>query len=364
MKKKIVLTVTNDLSYDQRMQRICRSLSNAGYEVELAGRVLQNSASLKEEPYRQKRVRCIFNKGKLFYAEYNLRLFFYLLFQNFDAVCAVDLDTIASAFIAGKLKHAKLVYDAHEFFTEVPEVIRRSAVKRIWQWVERQFAPKADLAYTVSGSLAELFQQRLSKPFQVIRNLPYKQIDDNTEANRQSYLLYQGALNEGRGLENLLTAMQQLNCKLKIAGEGDLSEQLRAMAKTLDVENKVEFLGYLPPDKLKEVTRKAAIGINLLERTGDSYYYSLANKFFDYVQAMVPQVCIDFPEYRKVNEQHQVAVLTKSTSPHEIKNAVERLLNDNSLYSQLQKNCRACAGELNWENEEKKLLLLYEQLFR
>lgn len=364
MKKKIILTVTNDLTYDQRMQRICRSLSKAGYTVQLVGRVLPNSASLKEEPYQQKRFRCLVNKGKLFYVEYNVRLFFYLLFQSFDAICAVDLDTIIPSFIAGKLKRAKLVYDAHEYFTEVPEVIRRPVIKKIWQQIENLFVPKADAAYTVSSGLAELFEQRFNKTFRVIRNLPYRQMNETTEANCNSYMLYQGALNEGRGLENVLIAMQQLNCQLKIAGEGDLSNQLRSMAKTLSVENKVAFLGYQPPDTLRTITRKAAIGINLLEQAGKSYYHSLANKFFDYVQAQVPQICIDFPEYRKINEQYQVAVLVKSTSPNEIKNALERLLNDNSLYSQLQNNCRACAAELNWENEEKKLLLLYEQLFR
>ena len=102
--KKIILTVTNDLTYDQRMQKICRSLSGAGYTVELVGRKKSDSISLATEPYLQTRITCIFNKGKLFYVEYNLRLLFYLTFRNFDAACAIDLDTITPVYIIGKLK--------------------------------------------------------------------------------------------------------------------------------------------------------------------------------------------------------------------------------------------------------------------
>ena len=366
LNKKIILTVTNSLTYDQRMQRICRSLSKAGYNVELVGRELPNTPLLAQEPYAQKRLKCFFYKGKFFYLEFNLRLLFYLFFQKADALCAVDLDTIVPVFIAGKLKKAKLVFDAHEYFTEVPEVVRRPAVQKVWQWVERTFVPRFDLAYTVSNGLSQLFQKQLGVTFQVIRNVPAKAVADLSATGKPDgrYILYQGALNEGRGLENLLEAMKDISVPLKLAGEGDLSTQLRQQAAKLNLNDKVEFLGFVEPEKLKKITAQATIGINLLEPAGKSYYYSLANKFFDYVQAGIPQICINFPEYSYLNGQYEVAALVKNTSPHEIKNAVERLLNDKSFYSRLQGNCAGCAAAINWDTEEQKLLTLYHELLR
>ena len=132
---KIIFAVTNDLTYDQRMQRICRSLSKAGYEVELVGRVRHFSVPITYEPYQQTRLKCFFNKGKLFYLEYNLRLLIYLTFSNFDACCAIDLDTIIPVYLIGRLKGIKTIYDAHEYFTEVPEVVNRPFVKSIWEWI-------------------------------------------------------------------------------------------------------------------------------------------------------------------------------------------------------------------------------------
>ncbi len=363
--KKIIFTVTNDLTYDQRMQRICRSLLGAGYNVELVGRERRKSVALADEPFKQTRLKCWVNKGKLFYLEYNIRLLFYLFYKEFDAACAIDLDTIVPVFIAGKLKGGKLIYDAHEYFTEVPEVVRRKSVKKIWEWVEKTFVPKFDLAYTVSPALAELFSKKYGKPFKVILNVPILETNkQETLKSKQQTLLYQGALNEGRGLEHLIEAMQSINAKLLLAGEGDLSDELRVLVKRLNLENKVQFLGCVKPEELKRITAEATIGINLLENKSLSYYYSLSNKFFDYIHARVPQVCIDFPEYRKTNSEFEVALLVKDCSINEIKKPIERLLTDQELYMRLQKKCEVCSENLNWQREEKKLLALYNELLR
>ncbi len=362
--KKIIFTVTNDLTFDQRMQKICISLSNAGYEIELIGRQRSFSLPLSAEFFKQTRLKCFFNKGKLFYLEYNLRLLAYLLFQKFDALCAIDLDTIVPVYIAGKMKGSKLIYDAHEYFTEVPEVIRRPSVKGIWEWVEKTFVPKFDLCYTVSPALAELFSKKHNRLFHIIRNVPLLDQTSSVLGHLTSTILYQGALNEGRGLEHLIEAMRDVNAKLLLAGEGDLSDELRNLTVQLNLENKVEFCGFLKPTALKELTAKATIGINLLENKGLSYYYSLSNKFFDYIHAGIPQICIAFPEYKTINDKYEIALLVETCSVVEIKEAIARLLGDDDLYKRLQKKCEVCARELNWQSEERKLVAFYDELFR
>lgn len=118
MSEKIICTVTNDLIYDQRMQRICTSLQKNNFEVELVGRILPDSKEIIQQTFQQKRLKCFFNKGFLFYAEFNIRLLFFLLFTKFDIVCGCDLDTLPAALLAAKIKRKKVVYDAHEYFPE------------------------------------------------------------------------------------------------------------------------------------------------------------------------------------------------------------------------------------------------------
>ncbi|MCB0664087.1 MAG: glycosyltransferase, partial [Saprospiraceae bacterium] len=173
-------------------------------------------------------------------------------------------------------------------------------------------------------------------------------------------VLYQGVLNEGRGIEALILAMENLkDVELRLIGEGDLSEQLRQMVKDHKLDHKVKFLGYVLPDDLPKHTRAAHLGVNLLENKGLNYYYSLANKAFDYIQAGLPSLQMDFPEYRRINEQFEVFILLQSLDPNEISSQIEAIFIDPEQYKTLVENCAAAAESLHWENESKILLSLY-----
>lgn len=359
----LIFTVTNDLSYDQRMQRICRTLAENGYAVTLIGRALPHSLPLEAEPFRQKRLGCRFRKGFLFYAEFNLRLFRYLLFASYDVVCSVDLDTLAAGCLSTLVRSKKRVFDAHEYFTEVPEVTDRFLVKTFWEGVARLCLPFYRHAYTVGQGLADIFKKKYGLHFDVIRNVPVRRTSLPGVKEAPFILMYQGALNEGRGIETMLEAMPELpGVQLWLAGEGDLSEALRRRSAALNLEEKVRFLGYVSPKDLSRYTAQAWLGINLLENRGLSYYYSLANKFFDYVQAGVPVLTMNFPEYRALNNTWKVGILLDELSPGAFADAINTLLNDKELYKNLQDNCLAAREVWNWDTEQIKLLKIWQQV--
>ena len=350
------------------MQRICGSLAAAGYAVQLVGWQRPASPPLAPQPYAQHRLRGWFQRGKLFYLEYNLRLLLYLLGQRAAAWCACDLDTALPVWLRARLGGQPFVYDAHELFTEVPEVVARPAVQRLWRWVEAFVVPRARLAYTVGPALAGVFRQRYGRSFAVVRNVSRLAAADAAPRPppADGYILYQGALNMGRGLENLLDAMPHVAGRLVICGEGDRSAALRARAGKLGLlaSGQVEFRGFVRPEALREVTRRAAVGVMLLENIGLSYYYSLANKFFDYVHAGIPQVLVDFPEYRALNDQFDVAELVADLQPATLAAALNRLLpgGDAAHYQHPAANCRRAAPQLSWQHEERELLRLWQAL--
>jgi len=365
--KKIFFTVTNDLTYDQRMIRICTSIANAGYEVCLVGRQRANSKEIIPQAFDQKRLRCFFDKGKFFYLEYNIRLFFFLLFHRFDAVCAIDLDTIFAGFYSSKLKRKICIYDAHEYFTEVPEVVQRPKIKRVWEWVANRTIPKLNHCYTVCESLQRVFKEEYQTDFEVIRNVPFHQaIPDHLLPFQSPFIiLYQGVLNDGRGLEEMIAAMSQLEqVEFWMAGEGDCSKELRALATELGVNDKVKFLGYVQPKELKEITKKAHIGVNLLQNKGLNYYYSLANKFFDYIQAQKPSLNMNFPEYASIVGRHKVGMLLDDLQTETIVQAIEQLTKNSNLYLELQENCLVAREEFVWEKEELKLVAFYNNIWK
>jgi glycosyltransferase involved in cell wall biosynthesis len=360
---RVYLTVTTDLNYDQRMMRICSSLASAGHRVCLVGRELPSSLPLQARPYEQRRLRCWFHRGKLFYLEYNIRLFCWLLFRRWDTLCSVDLDTLLPGFLLHRLLGRKLVYDAHEYFTEVPELQERPRIKALWEALANWIIPRLKHCYTVGSGLAQLMEARYSVPFGVVRNVPRASPfpDEPRTLSWPVILLYQGALNEGRGLEAMLEAMTLLpEAELWLAGEGDLSELLRRRAEALNLGERVRFWGFLLPEALQALTPQASIGLNLLENKGLSYYYSLANKAFDYVQAGLPSLQMDFPEYRRLNEEYEAYLLVPNLEPETLANQIRRLLDEPGLYAHLHQNCRAAAQTWTWEQEEGGLLQYYE----
>ena len=372
--KRLLFTVTNDLNFDQRMIRICSTLEKEGYEVTLVGRKKKDSQVLQNQSFTQKRFRLFFQKGILFYAEFNLRLFFWLIFKRADLICLIDLDTLPAGLFAGRLSGKKVVYDAHEYFTEVPEVVERPRVQKVWSWVANFCIPKVDGAYTVGGELAQIFEKKYNQKFEVIRNVPYPQTNSWHDsivvrripegAPKKFTILYQGALNDGRGLEEMIEAMSDLpDCELWLAGEGDLSTHLRELTNRFAVADRVKFWGWVLPNDLKSLTLNADLGINLLKNKGLNYYYSLANKAFDYVQAEKPAIHMQFPEYQSLNREFEIGTLIPDLNPKTIRKAILDLKNDSKRYADLKANCAKAKKVWNWEKESIKLAEFYKNIF-
>ncbi|MBL7703789.1 MAG: glycosyltransferase [Ferruginibacter sp.] len=343
------------------MIRICSSLTRAGYEVLLVGRKLRSSIAIVRQPFKQKRINCLFEKGKLFYAEYNIRLFFYLLFKKMDCICAIDLDTILPCYFISKIKNKKRVYDAHELFCEMKEIVTRPDIYNYWKKIERFTVPKFIYGYTVNQPIADEFKKMYGVDYSVIRNIALLGEIQPVE-KKEKIILYQGAVNEGRSFETLIPAFNEINCKLIICGDGNFMQQAKQLVADNQLENKIIFKGKIKPAELVTITQQAYIGVTLFDDKGLSNYYSLANRFFDYLHAGIPQLCVNYPVYKELNTELPVAVLIDDISSKNITTQLNNLLANEVLYNELQQNCLKLRQTLNWQQEEKKLLQFYKEL--
>ena len=344
------------------MIRICTALSRAGYHVTLIGRNKRPSPALTERPFRQKRLFCFFRKGKFFYIEYNLRLFLYLCWMPADVFCAIDLDTILPVYLASRLRKVKRVYDAHELFCEMEEVVSRPAIYKLWKKIERFCVPKFPHGYTIGDSYAEEFRSQYGVHYAIVRNATVLHEVPFTEPAPEHYILYQGAVNEGRAFESLIPAMKNISAPCIICGEGNFYEQTKALVQEYQLQSNVQFKGYVPPEQLRHYTQKAYIGLTLFTHQGKSNYLSMANRFFDYMHVGIPQIAMNFPEYRKINEEFEIAVLINEASVEEISEALHQLLNNNILWKRLRDNTLLARKKYNWQEQEKTLIAFYHSL--
>lgn len=364
--KRIYITVTNDLVADNRIHKVACTLLKSGANVTLIGRKKPDSLQILNKPYQTKRFKLLFKRGFGFYLEYNIRLFFYLLFRRFNIVIANDLDTLPGSFFASKLKFKQLVYDSHEYFTEVPELVNRNLPRKVWILIEKTILPRIKYSYTVCESIAQIYNDLYKINMKVVRNVPYyvdRTSSEKKQKNDSKLILYQGSLNVGRGLEHIIDAMEFLeNVKLQIIGDGDITEQLKERILKKGLSNKVQLTGKIPFEELLAYTSKADLGIALEENIGLNYYYALPNKLFDYIQAGIPVLVSPFPEMQKIVTKYDIGAFYEHKNPELLAKKITEIFNLEIPYNNWKKNTTVAAKDLCWENEEKILIKIYSQL--
>lgn len=358
--KKIIVSVTNDLTTDQRVDKVCNTLLKGGYAVLLVGKKNKNSIAIHRN-YPTKRFNLLFQKGVFFYAEFNLRLFFFLLCTKKTILLANDVDTLIPNYLVGKLQRKKLVFDSHELFSEIPELVHRPLVKKIWVLLENWMLPNLKNAYTVCDSIAQHYAKKYATEFKVIRNLPIAKNKQPRgeflfDTSEKKIILYQGAVNVGRGLELMIDCMAFLpNCILVIVGTGDIFKELKTLITAKNLGNQVKLLGQISPEKLHTFTPLADLGISLEEDLGLNYRFALPNKIFDYIQAEIPVLVSDLPEMKKIVSDYKVGEIVSNRTPKILAKQIEQILEKNFAVA-----LKEAKKDLIWEHQAQELRAIFE----
>jgi glycosyltransferase involved in cell wall biosynthesis len=370
--KKVIVSVINDLSTDQRVHKVCTTLHSMGYDVTLVGRRQRNSLPLADRNYRTKRMFLLFEKGPLFYAEFQIRLLVFLFLRNPAVLVSNDLDTLLPNFLVSKFMGSKLVYDSHELFCEVPELKSNPGKRNTWKALEKWIFPKLNYVFTVNDSIAKIYSEEYKVNIRVVRNIPNLSTQENISGvskealgipGQKKIVILQGAgINVDRGAEEAVEAMRYVeNAILMIIGSGDVISVLKEIAGRLKLDNKVIFTGKVPFEKLVQYTRHADLGLTLDKDTNINYRYSLPNKLFDYIHSGVPVLASDLVEVKKIIMEYHVGDIVYSHDPKEIGAKINLLLNSERLLPEWKKNCKIAAQKLNWEEEEKVLKEVYKE---
>ena len=366
--KRAILSVTNDLHTDPRVDKVAQFLTRNGYDVTLVGRRYGDSPTLTPRSYHTKRLRLLFRRGSIFYAEFNIRLFFYLLFKRCDVLIANDLDTLLPNYLVSKFRGKRLVYDSHEYFCGELSVVSNPAAFKVWSAIEHFCFPKLKTVITVSQSIVDQYEKEYGIRPYLVRNIPPAQKFEVTETRAslgipedKCILIMQGnGINEGRGGEELIQAMQFVqNAHLLIVGHGTMIPKLKQMVTELHLDSAITFVSRQTQEKLFNYTSLSDIGLALDRDISANLRFSLPNKIFEYIKANTPLVVSPLVERANIVKNFGVGVIAEDFTPQAIAKAITTLQNDTGLYHQCKENCQAAAKELVWENEEKVLEEIY-----
>ena len=367
-KKKAIISVINDLVTDQRVDKTASVLCELGFEVLMVGRQKTDSPRMPDRTYETHRMRLLWEKGPLFYAEYNIRLFFFLLTRPAGLLVSNDLDTLLPNYLVHLLKRTPIVFDSHEYFTATPELVDRPKVQKVWKWIERKIVPRLKDCITVNNNIAKLFFDEYGVKFNVVRNIPRRRegipIPTRSELglplDKKIVLLQGSGINVQRGAEEAVEAMQFLdNTLLLIVGGGDVLEILKRMVTEKGLQEKVSFVPRQTPEKLAGYTANADIGLTIDKDTNINYRFSLPNKLFDYMYAGVPVLATPLVELKNIIEQYNIGTFIPDHEPKHIAKTIEDMLNDEDRLALYRKNTKLASDELNWETERQVLVKIF-----
>ena len=375
--KKVIVSVTNDLSTDQRVDKVCSFLFKLGFDVTLVGRRKRNSSEIEKRQYQTERMILLFEKGPLFYIEFNIRLFFYLLRSRADLLVSNDLDTLLANFLAKKILKSEIVYDSHEFYTETPELINRPVVQNVWKQIEKFIFPKLKNVITVNQSIADMYKSEYGVDVKVVRNIPSKIWRENTNfeieikkkklelgltIDKKIVLLQGAGINIERGAEEAVQAMKFVgNAVLLIIGGGDVINILKKFVVDNNLNDKVIFINKMSYEKLRQYTVLVDIGLTLDKDTNINYRFSLPNKIFDYIHSEVPILSSRLVEISKIIEKYNIGEFIDNHEPQHIASKINLMLSDIEKNKIWKANLKVAADELCWENEEIVLIEVYNQ---
>lgn len=427
MSKKICMFVWNHFTNDARVLRECTALAETGYEVNLIAIHNPNENNLKRFETRDgfnitrvkrypeylllmnkikniikrnpiilipaaiiafglvylslvlsiiiasfllitsiKKVRTILIRGHIC-----LRMICYGIKFNADIYHSNDLNTMPQGYLCSKIfrRKRKLVYDSHEVQSS------RTGYGEFERKVEKFFIKKADIMIMTTHTRADYVRDlyKIDKP-RVIHNYPFYSGDDSRTnkydlhklldiPENQEILLYQGGVQQGRGLEQLVDAIKDMESGVVVfLGDGKLKATIKKAVNDKGLNDRVRFMDKVPVDELKYYTADAYLGFQVLNNVCFNHYSALSNKLFEYIMSQVPVIACDFPEIKRVVESEQVGICVDSHNPKEIAKAVNRLLQDKKLHDTFSKNCLVAREKYNWNNEKNNFVSIYDNL--
>jgi glycosyltransferase involved in cell wall biosynthesis len=378
MPTKIVVSVISDLVTDQRVHKVCQCLQEEGYIVKLIGAKKKLSLDLNKRDYSTRRIHMLFQRKIFFYAEFNLRLFFLLLFTRADIYLGNDLDTMPANWLAATLRHKPLVYDTHEYYTAMAGLDGKHIRKKIWKGIETFIFPRLKYIYTICDSFCDLYARDYHKKLVAVRNVPYLhpknpgisrekicEIKSLIPENRK-ILIFQGAgINQHRGGEELVLAMKWLDPEkfhLLIIGGGDLFQQITDMIVHHNLQDRITIIPKVPFEVLREITPLGDLGLSLDKGDNLNHRFGLPNKIFDYIHAGLPILTSRLVEPEKIVNEYQVGTFIESHEPSHIAGCIHQLFSDPKQLDTWKTNTEKAKQELNWEKESKIVLSIFKQV--
>lgn len=279
--------------------------------------------------------------------------------RRFDVVHAHDFNVLRLAADLADRTGAKLVYDAHEWWSGRERHGRPTPRERGRELrEERRIVARADAVLTVSDGIAARLGRWRATPVTVVRNtFPLLSAPDELAQlpERPRGVVYAGRIGAARDIETLLDAAAGLGLETLLMGNADRAY----LPKLRGFDANVRIEPARPVDEVDPVLRRVGISMVTLTDTCENHRLALPNKVFHAVRAGVPVVAADLPELRRLVTSYGIGALYRPGDAASLREALAAVTAD---YPALCGRVRRARAELTWDQDAKELVKVYDAL--
>jgi len=389
MNNKICIVVQNYYEIAPRTRIETRTLTEAGYEVDVISLRSEASPGPKYEldgariitiPIAKKRAtkwRYIW-EYLLFFIQATWLLNLRMLKQRYACIQICNLpDFLVFSALIPKLLGAKVIFDMvevmPEFYISKYEVPEAHPFIQYLKWQEKLCTRFVDEIIVINDPIKDTLANRGVNPdkMTVVMNSADDRVFssnageyETSHPNQKFVLMYHGTLTRIYGLDIAIRAFKQVvpqiqNAEFWIYGYGPELANLQALTQDLDLTEKVKFLGVIPHHEIPTWLKECSIGV-LATRQDQFLDLSFSSKLPEYILMRKPVIMSRLKSIRHYFREESLAYF----EPHnedELAERIRELYCNPEIRQRYVENALMDYEKISWEIMRTRYLKIYQQ---
>jgi len=376
MEKRILIFAYGDMNRNPRPRRQLEWLMNR-FEVEYIGNIANPDLSAHFIEHKTKvglisKYRLFLLKLRLYnvyiWDQCNRALASQLMDRTYDIILVHHIKLLPIVFRFGR--NAKIIFDAHEYYTEMynDSPIWNFFMKDFYTWISENYLKKCNLTIAVNESMQHLYERNFHIPATFITSASnYVALQPSHVDPNNIKIIHHGLASVSRKLELMIEIAKYLDDRFTLTiilfEINYTSRRYVKKLKKLAKENKrVIFLEVMPQNELINNCNAYDIGLFFMPPSNMNEEFSLANKFFQYVQSRLALAVSPLPEMKRLVEKYDLGIVGHNYDPKAMAEKLNRLTPEKIMYYKTR--CNESAKELSSESNKDKFRKIVADVLR
>jgi glycosyltransferase involved in cell wall biosynthesis len=284
-------------------------------------------------------------------------------------------DFLVFSAVIPKLLRAKVLIMMQEPVPELWETRNNSPPPRILALTEQAALRFADSAFTVTEQLKKTYVSRGAdaSKINVILNVPEHNILEKkgetnaVHPNPEFFtLICHGAIEERYGHDTMIEAVALVknripNLRLRILGRGSYLDEFLQQVNRLDINEYVDYLGYVPLEKMVSEIRNADVGI-VAQKSSPYSNLVHTNKMYEYIAFEKPVLASRLKSVETYFGEEALFYFIPGDA-ESLAAGILDLFQNPDLRKQLVRNSRNLYRNYQWGVQKETYLEVYREIY-